>query len=549
MFLAMAVMFLVANHAAYRGYFQDDEIDNLAWAPHVPYAEYAKGLLTPKPFLYNFRPVGHFYFAAMGQAFGLDFPKYLIPIHLLHFLNVWLLWLIMRRLGASLLAASAAALFFSFHMAVFDVYWKPMYVFDVSCATFCLLSLWLFIERRWVLSFAAFWLALKCKESAVMLPAVLFCYEFLLGKRQWKPLVPFLLASAFFGGEGLLYNPNQDNEYTFRFTADALRTTTAFYGSKLLLVPYAGFALALLALLRDRRIWFGLAATAIFFFPLVFLPGRMFGAYCYLPLAATAIALSAVADRSPRALVAAFFLLWIPWNVYQLKLNRRQALTTAAENRAYISAVGDLARSSPAIRTFVYDGRPSNFHAWGIEGALKYFYEVSDLTVRSLGEKDAAQLLRGDSFAILSWDESARQLTAVPREPHTPDAAYITMDHGTPLWQLDEGWYDREGAFRWTKPEARAHFRRPREAREFEAVLIVSPDVIRDHGATEIRAALNGRDLGSRRFTQDGRQVARWDLPPFDDEKAGISLRVEPAYQPSDDPRTLGAAIVSFGFK
>ncbi|MCL4401433.1 MAG: hypothetical protein M1436_02035 [Acidobacteria bacterium] len=551
LFLAMAVLFLIANRAAYQGYFQDDEIDNLSWAPHVPNMEYAEGLLTPKPFLYNFRPVGHFYFAAMGRTFGLDFPKYLIAVHLLHFLNVWLLWLIARRLRASPFAAGAAALFFAFHMAVFDVYWKPMYVFDVLCTTFCLLSLWLFMGRRWVLSFAAFWLALKSKEIAVMLPAVLLCYEYWLGKRQWKPLVPFFLASASFGLQGVLFNPNQDNEYTFRFTADALRKTAGFYSSKLLLVPYAGFALALLLLVRDRRIWFGLASMVLFFVPLLFLPGRLFAAYCYLPLTGMAVALSALADQSPRALAAGFFLLWLPWNLYQLRLNRRQALTVAAENRAYISGVGELARFSPDTRTFIYDGAPSKFHPWGIEGALKYFYQVSDVTVRNLKESGATQLLRGNSFAILSWDESARKLTTVARRPDTPDASYIRMDNTEPLWQLDDGWYPRENRFRWTKPDAAAHLFRPREARQFEVVMVVSPEEIRDAGAAEIRATINGRVMGARKFTKDGLQVARWDLPSFEDgsEKAGIALHFEPAYHPgSQDPRTLGGAIVSFGF-
>ena len=90
-----------------------------------------------------------------------------------HLLNVWLLWLVARRLGAPPFAAAAACLFFGLHMALFDDFWKPMYIFDVLCATFCLLSLWCYASERWVLSFAAFWLAYKSKELAVMLPAVL----------------------------------------------------------------------------------------------------------------------------------------------------------------------------------------------------------------------------------------------------------------------------------------------------------------------------------------------------------------------------------------
>src|SRR6478672_12200981 len=163
LFLATALLFVIANRGAYKGYFQDDELDNASWAPQLTPADFLTGLATPKFLTGNFRPVGHLYFAVMGRDFGLDFPKYLIPIHALHLLNVWLLWLIARRLGLSPFSAGAGALFFAFNMVVFDLYWKPMYVFDLLCATFCLASL-LFYMRGWLIAgFIAFWLAYKSK--------------------------------------------------------------------------------------------------------------------------------------------------------------------------------------------------------------------------------------------------------------------------------------------------------------------------------------------------------------------------------------------------
>src|SRR5689334_15068545 len=101
----MAVLFLVANRGAYQSYFQDDELDNISWTPYVPLSEFAKTLITPRYQTQNFRPIGHFYFHVMSTRFDLDFPKYLVPIHLLHFLNVCLVWLLLRALGASPLAA------------------------------------------------------------------------------------------------------------------------------------------------------------------------------------------------------------------------------------------------------------------------------------------------------------------------------------------------------------------------------------------------------------------------------------------------------------
>ena len=168
----MAALFLAMNRGAYRGYFSDDEVDNLSWTPFVSGVGFAKALATPLFLEYNFRPVGHFYFKEMEKYFGLDFPKYVLGIHVFHLFNAWLLWVLARRLGAAPFSAGAAVLFFAFHMALFDALWKPMYVFDVLCGTLCLLSIVFYTGRRWVLSFLAFWMAYKSKELAVTLPAV-----------------------------------------------------------------------------------------------------------------------------------------------------------------------------------------------------------------------------------------------------------------------------------------------------------------------------------------------------------------------------------------
>ena len=69
-----------------------------------------------------------------------------------------------------------------------------------------------------------------------------------------------LLASLSFGVQGMLGNPNHDNDYTFRFTAAALAKTSVFYAGRIFLIPYLGFVVPAFALLaRNRRTWFGLA--------------------------------------------------------------------------------------------------------------------------------------------------------------------------------------------------------------------------------------------------------------------------------------------------
>ncbi len=550
LFLAMATLFLIANRGAYKGYFQDDELDNISWAPSLPASTFAEGLLTPKFLSGNFRPTGHFYFAFMGKRFGLDFPKYLFPIQALHLLNVWLVWLIARRLGASPFAAAAGALFFAFHMAVFDVFWKPMYVFDLLCATFSLASI-LFYMRRWLIaSFVMFWLAYKSKELAVMLPAVLACYEYWFGKRRWKPLLPFFIVSLSFGFQGLLFNPNRNNDYAFDFSPRSIFNTAWFYGDRILLFPLAGLALLVIPIFtRDRRVWFGIAAAFLFAAPLLLLPNRTFSAYCYVPLIGVSIACAGIAATRHRSLVVLFFLLWIGWNEFNLRLNRRHTLALADEYRTYVQALGKAAREYPETNTFIYDGAPFSMHAWGIQGALRIASGKSDIRVTNIEDKNLRRVLDSGRVAILSWNAPLRQLSVAAHESGAPDASHIRMDHTTPLWQLGRGWYSLENRFRWTEPKATARLYRPHGARQFELVVNISPDMLRDIGHTEVTVSLDGRPLGAKRFDTPGWQTARWDLPPAPAGSVQVEFKSDPVYHPpKPDSRVLGVPIVAFGF-
>jgi hypothetical protein len=418
LFVAFAALFLTVNRDAYRGYFQDDEIDILSWAPYLGPMDFLQGAATPRFQPNNFRPVGHYYFHAMEEIAGLNFPVYVAVLHAFHLLNVWLLWLMIRRLGAAPFAAAAACLFFGLHMALFDDFWKPMYVFDVLCATFCLFSLWCYASGRWVLSFAAFWLAYKSKELAVMLPVVLGAFEIWFGQRRWKPLVPFFLTSLSFGVQGILGNPNKDNDYTFRFTAAALAKTGTFYAGRVFLIPYLGFIVPAFAFLaRNRRTWFGLAAMGLFLLPLLFLPGRMFSAYCYLPFAGLAIAIAGLAEGASPAALALFLALWLPMDIHELRVRRRETLANDDEVRTWMAGVRRFAAGAERVDGFVFSGTPGGFHQWGVEGALKYFYERGDLTVKRAGDADAAALMGTRRVALLNWDAGRKRLDIVVRGP------------------------------------------------------------------------------------------------------------------------------------
>lgn len=404
LFLVLAAGVLVLNRGAYQGYFQDDELDNIGWTQFGPATEYLKGVLSPKYFENNFRPVGHFYFHEAALHFGLDFPKYVAAIQAIHLLNVWLLWLLLRRLGAGPFAAGAACVFFAFHMALFGAVWMPMYVFDLLCGTFCLLSILCWVRRQWVLSFAAFWLAYKAKEVAVMLPVALAAYEFWLGKRQWKPLVAFFAASVSFGAQAVWWSPHRDDDYTFRFTMAALGKTVGFYGRRILLVPYAALVLPIAAW-RGKLAWFGLAMMAVFFLPMLFLPGRMAGAYCYVPFVGLAVAVAGIFESWPRAAVVVALALWVPLDIHALRVQRNVTLARDAGVRRWVTSLADFAATRPQVDAFVYDGAPEGFARWGMEGAIKFVFHRLDPRLSAAGEAMPA-----GRVAVLRWDAERGRL-------------------------------------------------------------------------------------------------------------------------------------------
>ena len=446
LFLAVALLFFIANRGAYRGFFQGDELDDLGWTPQIPVRDYVKDLVSPVYNAHNFRPVGHLYFRIMSRAYGLDFRRYLLPLHLLHLFNVWLVWLVLRRLRLSDFAASAGALFFAFQMAVFDVYWKPMYAFDLFCTAFCLLSILSWMHRRWLLAFVAFWLAYKSKELAVMLPAVLACYEFWLGERKWKPLIPFLLVSLSFGLQGILLNPNQDNSYAFNFTPGALFTSVQFYAGALFGIPFAALVLLLLPVLRrDRRMWFGVATAVLFFVPLVFLPGRLFSAYWYVPLTGVAVAFASLANTRYGWLAAVFLAVWLPWSYFNLRDYRVQTLEEDNDIREYVTQLRTAAPLFKDLRVFIYSGLPPSFSQYGAGGALRYLLPKTNARIVEIGDPQAEALLQDPWVATLTWVQPRRHLWVATRNADTLDTTYITMNEVTPLWQLTAGWSGLEG--------------------------------------------------------------------------------------------------------
>jgi hypothetical protein len=549
--LALILLFLVANRAAYEGWFMDDDLDNLAWTVHHTLPEFGAGVVSPKFAEFNYRPVGHVIYHWLGARVGLEYGWYVGVMHVLHLVNVLLVWVLLRRLGAGERGAGVGALLFAFHMACFDAYWKPMFVFDVVATLFYLLALLAYLSPRWWLALIPFWLSYKGKELAVTLPAVLLLYEYTLGERRWRRVIPFAAVAASFTLQGVLRNAGTDNAYTLRFTPAAVWTTLGFYSSKILLLPWAGLLLIPAGWLsKDARVRFGLLAIPVLLGPLWFLPGRLFGVYLYLPLVGLAVAAAFASERWRWWVVAALFAVWLPWNYQLLREGRKSALTVGPENRTYVEQVGEFAAKNPELRTILFDGGPTEMNQWGVVGALRWYYRHPDLRTAAVNSEEAKEMLEAGRIAVLGWDRARRRLIAAVRDEEQPDVGYIEMTEGLRVWQFGEGWFPLEGGFRWMAPRAWARLRRPAGVEEFEVRVNLGPQQYRDRGRVGLELWIDGESQGVREYDRPGWSSQRWAVKGTGEAKVvEVELRAVEAYRPTNgDPRVFGAAITGFGF-
>jgi hypothetical protein len=421
------------------------------------------------------------------------------------------------------------------------------------CASFCLATLWAWVAGRpWWQPLLLFWCAYKSKELAVGLPVVLLAYEHWLGQRRYRALAPLFAVSLLFGVQALFVQGGREGDYGLRLTPLSLAQTVDFYATKILLLPHAGFALLVVPLLsRDKRVHWGLAAFLVLLAPMFVVPNRTLSPYLYLPLAGLAVALAAVAERFSWRRVAPLLALWLGVNYIQMRPVRSTLLAQAAEHRAYFTAVQAFARQQPALRRFLIDSYPPSLHWWGVTGSLRLAFASNDLDAFPAEAFSTKDRPAGDgSLALLSWDGPARRLDSLARVAGQPEASWIDMSGLTPLWQLESGWYGRDGAFRWTHPVATARLHRPADASAFGMRLNIGPDYIREIGAVTLETRLDGALLGRHTFTRQGWQTVRFPLPAAPAGAARVEFIVTPPFRPlNGDPRRLGIPMGAFGFR
>ena len=507
-FLAVAVLFYFANRSAYHGYFSDDDFENLGWPTRVGNDVYYNALVTPKLEEFNFRPFAFLYYRFMGRAFKLHYGPYVVVLQIFHGLNVILLFLVLGRLGFSQVAAGAGALFYSFHAGVLEAYWKPMFVFDLICCSLCLVTLLLYVRGRWLLALIPFWLGYKSKEIAVMLPFALLAWEWLLGGRKWKRLIPYFLISLTFGVQGLWHNRSvlPGMTYALRFTPETLIRAVGFYSSAILFLPYLWVLLLCLPwLVRDRRLYVGMSLMVAIFIPLLFLPGRMNSVYAYAPLTGLAIALAAIASRTPRWTIALFFVLWFPLNYAMMRDKRRVILAAGEHARWYTTGLLEYSRHVPPLKAVVYQNVPPYMGAWGVQGAIHQVFGYNVSAVWDGTRPEVQQATEEVPMAFVGYYPVPHTVKGLLRTRNEP-SSYIRFTDEIPNYQFGAGWDHDWGVQGRIATQAEIALYRPLESREFEIVATSGG------GPAKVTVLENDNWLGTRMLADSRVQPLRWKL-------------------------------------
>ena len=543
-FLFAITLFFIATRTAFKGWYMSDDLDTLGWTKFNQHLHYAEVALSWKFQPGNFRPVGHYFYKLLDTVAPYNFTAFVGAFQAIHLFNLLLMWLLLRRFDLPDWARALGVLFFAFHSATFDAYYRPMFVFDVLCTTFALLTFLFYLRGQWLIAALMMLLSYRAKELAIMIPPLLLLWEWQFGERKWYRLLPFFALSLNFGWQAMVMNgARPDSPYKLQFTWQALQTTVPFYVTAMFRAPWVGLlTLAAPLLVRDKRAWWGLAACWLPLLPLLFLPGRLFTVYLYLPLAGLTILLAIIAVQMNRPLVtAALLVLWLGFSYAALREYRSTALQIAADTKIYYGSLKQLIKTSAPLPHVVFEGIPFGVEEHGPAGILHYWGDRSwhfDWLESAEGRKQWPQT----PLAVLSWQPFSGQLNTLVFKDIDELPSSFFIQGGTPVWHLREGWGEAAEDARWMSAKATMRLRQRADSKQFFLVIMPTDDNVKPAPMT-VNVAIDGRPLRPQTVTHSGYQTLSWPVTG----SASISTIAISVDRPASPPngQTVGQLMVA----
>ncbi len=175
---ALAVAVVVCFLPLMGYFFSQDDFILMHRASHES-GEMIKTTFGPYP--HHFRPLTKiFYFASMYRIFGLHPLPYHLMSLLMHLVNVFLVFLLLRKLRLSVPAAYVASGLFALNVAFFHVIGWISCVQQLAATLFMLLSIWFAIValedgrmKSRMLSMFSYLLAIHCLEQTFLTPVMI----------------------------------------------------------------------------------------------------------------------------------------------------------------------------------------------------------------------------------------------------------------------------------------------------------------------------------------------------------------------------------------
>lgn len=267
---------------AFGTYFHQDDFIHMTYSDSLAKVFSSFNLFTKGDFPF-YRPIPtQIYFYFLKYFFGLNPFPYHVVNFILFTLNICILYKLSSYLTKNSIAGIFSSLFYAINSTHIAPLFSPAYCHELFLVLFSLLSVYSLATNKLRTSIIFFILALMSKETAVVLPGILFI-TYLYRKRKFPPIkelkIIILYAAIsifYFFSHALFYGFASSSSYKVILGKQTMQILF-WYFLWALSVPNI-FIDFLLPRLRINSVWYqvaGVNSPAFFIF---------FGAFCFLLL-------------------------------------------------------------------------------------------------------------------------------------------------------------------------------------------------------------------------------------------------------------------------
>ena len=153
-----------------------------------------------------FRPLGQAYFLFMFKFFGMNPLPYHLSALMIHVINAFFVYLIIKKIFANNLLAISTGILYSTASVHLDPLIWVVGIYELGTTFFFLLAFFLFLNKKYIFSALAYLISISFKESSIILPFILVAYHLYKNnsfkikfKRFISTFYPYLIVIGIYG--------------------------------------------------------------------------------------------------------------------------------------------------------------------------------------------------------------------------------------------------------------------------------------------------------------------------------------------------------------